>query len=208
VRVSNHSLATRALLAVVACWAATAVAGGNKDAARSCAASPAELAVVPLEHRGKITKKAVLGKKSECLVLTEGGNRPAVLFELPSFTQSYSVNVRSALLGTTVLVPRVDVLDAQKVRRRSLGLHAVRRRGDSLELDVFVTKNDAEDRYLVVYSDPDASGQGESRSSMGTQTIYVANTFWVSGTENNVEVKYVENGVLVLTLKGPQWDKK
>jgi hypothetical protein len=130
-----------------------------------------------------------------------------VIVELPAFTQSYSVNVRS-MLGGTVLAPRVDVLDVQKAPRRSLGLQDVRRRGDSLELDVFVTKNDGDDRYLVLYADPSALGQGESRSSMGMQTAYIGTGYWMSGTDTKVQVNYVDEGTLMVTLKGPQWEKK
>lgn len=202
----------RVLVAVLACCVTLPALGAGKnkkeEVPRTCVASAAELTVIPLEDHVKQKKgKFVLGKKSECLATADGLNLPAVVVELPAFTQSYSVNVRS-LLGGTVLAPRIDVLDAQKASRRSLGLQEVRRRGDSLELDVFVTQNDGDDRYLVLYPDPAALGQGESRSTMGMQTAYIATGYWTSGTESKVQVNYVDEGILMVTLKGPQWAKK
>jgi hypothetical protein len=198
--------------ALVWCVAVPALGANSKnkkeEAPRTCVASVAELTVVPLEGYVQRKKgKFVLDKKSECLATPDGFNLPAVLVELPTFTQSYSVNVRSLLRGT-VLAPRIDVLDAQKAQRRSVGLQDVRRRGDSLELDVFVTQNDGDDRYLVLYPDPGALGQGESRSSMGMSTAYIGTGYWTSGTESKVQVNYVDEGTLVVTLKGPQWAKK
>jgi hypothetical protein len=194
--------------ALACCVALPALSAEKKDEPRTCVANAAELTVVPLEDHVKRKKgKFVLGKKSECFVTADGFNLPAVIVELPAFTQSYSVNVRS-MLGGTVLAPRVDVLDAQKAPRRSLGLQDVRRRGDSLELDVFVTRNDGDDRYLVLYADPSALGQGESRSSMGMQTAYIGTGYWMSGTDTKIQVNYVDEGTLMVTLKGPQWEKK
>jgi hypothetical protein len=194
--------------ALACCVTLPALSADKKDEPRTCVASAAELTVVPLEDHVKRKKgKFVLGKKSECLLTADGFNLPAVIVELPAFTQSYSVNVRS-MLGGTVLAPRVDVLDAQKAPRRSLGLQDVRRRGDSLELDVFVTRNGGDDRYLVLYADPSALGQGESRSSMGMQTAYIGTGYWMSGTDTKVQVNYVDEGTLMVTLKGPQWEKK
>jgi hypothetical protein len=209
-RVRNRISVRGCLVATLACCVALPALGKNKkeEPPRTCVASAAELTVIPLEDHVKRKKgRFVLNKKSECLVTADGFNLPAVVVELPAFTQSYSVNVRS-LLGGTVLAPRIDVLDAQKAPRRSLGLQDVRRRGDSLEIDVFVTKNDGDDRYLVLYPDPSVLGQGESRSAMGMQTTYIATGYWTSGAESKVQVNYVDEGTLLVMLKGPQWEKK
>jgi hypothetical protein len=188
--------------------AMTAFAGKKEAAPRVCVAAPADLTVVSLENHVKQKKgKFALNEKSQCIVTPDGGKLAAVLVELPQFTQSYSVNVRS-LLGATVLVPRIDVLNAQKEVRRSLGLTDVRRRGDSLELDVFVTKDSADDRFLLVYADPAAFGQAESRSTMGMQTSYIGTGYWTSGTETKQQINYVDEGTLLVSLKGPQWEKK
>jgi hypothetical protein len=204
----RHLVAAHALALIACCATGAALAAKKKDEPRKCAASTGELTVISLEqHVEKKKGKFVLGKKSECLVTADGGNLPAVLVELPPFTQSYVVNIRS-LLGGTVLAPRVDVLDANKVPRRSLGLADLKSRGDSLSLDVFINKENADERYLALYPDPSAFGRGESRSSMGTQTTYIATGYWISGTDSKHVVNYVDAGTLMVTLKGPQWDKK
>lgn len=183
-------------------------AGSKKEEPRVCAASSAELKVVSLEEHVKKKKgKFVLGKKSECLATADGIDLPAVMVELPPFVEPYVVNIRS-LLGSTVLAPRVDVLDAAKNQRRTLGLADVKSRGDSLSIDVFMNRDNADDRYLVLYPDPSALGHGESRSSMGMQTAYIATGYWTSGTESKQLVNYVDAGTLIVTLKGPQWEKK
>lgn len=202
----RHSIAAHALAIVACCATGTALAGKKKEEPRACVANVAELSVVSLEQHVKKKKgKFVLDKKSECLVTADGGNLPAVLVELPPFTQSYAVNIRS-LLGSTVLAPRVDVLDANKVQRRSFGLAELKSRGDSVALDVFINKDNADDRYLVLYPDPSAFGQGESRSSMGVQSTYIATGIWMSGSDSKQVVNYVDAGTLIVTLKGPQWE--
>lgn len=201
-------IAAHALAIVAGCATGTALAAKKKEEPRACVANAGELTVVSLEQHVKQKKgKFVLGKKSECLVTPDGGNLPAVLVELPPFTQSYAVNIRS-LLGGTVLAPRVDVLDANKAQRRSLGLADLKSRGDSVSIDVFINKDNADDRYLVLYPDPSAFGRGEARSSMGMQTAYIGTGYWTSGTENKQVVNYVDAGTLIVTLKGPQWEKK
>ncbi|MBM0107380.1 hypothetical protein JM946_21790 [Steroidobacter sp. S1-65] len=204
----ERSLVRTVALAVAACLASHASHAGKKEEPRVCAASTAELKVVSLEEHVKKKKgKFVLGKKSECLVTSDGINLPAVLVELPPFVEPYVVNIQS-LLGGTVLAPRVDALDAAKAHRRSLGLADVKSRGDSLSIDVFMNQENAEERYLVLYPDPEALGRGESRSSMGMQTTYIATGYWMSGTESKQLVNYVDAGTLIVTLKGSQWDKK
>lgn len=205
---SERYLIRAIALAIAACLASNASHAGKKEEPRVCAASSTELKVVSLEEHVKKKKgKFVLGKKSECLVTSDGINLPAVLVELPPFVEPYVVNIRS-LLGGTVLAPRVDVLDAAKTQRRSLGLADVKSRGDSLSIDVFMNRDNADERYLVLYPDPSALGRGESRSSMGTQTAYIATGYWTSGTESKQLVNYVDAGTLIVTLKGSQWEKK
>jgi hypothetical protein len=196
-------------LAIAACFAgcASLAAGKKEEPPRVCAASTAELKAVLLEEHVKKKKgKFALGKKSECLVTADGINLPAVLVELPPFTESYVVNIQS-LLGKTVLAPRVDVLDATKTQRRSLGIAETKSRGDSLSIDVFINQENADERYLVLYPDPTALGRGESRSSMGMQTAYIGTGYWMSGTESKQLVNYVDAGTLVVALKGPRWEK-
>ncbi|WP_116807936.1 hypothetical protein [Steroidobacter cummioxidans] len=195
-------------LAIAACLASNAAhAAGKKEEPRVCAASNADLKAVALEEHVKKKKgKFVLGKKSECLVTSEGISLPAVLVELPPFVEPYVVNIRS-LLGGTVLAPRVDVLDATKMQRRSLGSTDIKSRGDSLSMDVFVNQENADERYLVLYPDPASLGRGESRSSMGAQTTYIATGYWISGTDSKQLVNYVDAGTLIVTLKGSRWEK-
>jgi hypothetical protein len=204
----ERTLVRAVALATAACLASSAShAAGKKDEPRACAASIAELKSVLLEQHVKKKKgKFALGKKSECLVTADGISLPAVLVELPPFAEPYVVNIRS-LLGKTVLAPRVDVLDATKTQRRSLGLADTKSRGDSLSIDVFINQDNADERYLVLYPDPTALGSGESRSSMGLQTAYIGTGYWTSGTESKQLVNYVDAGTLVVTLKGPRWEK-
>jgi hypothetical protein len=198
-----HAIALVALGAV----SVPAVAG-NKEVARACASEASALRVISLEaHVKQKHGKFVLGKKSECLVTADGGNLAAVLVELPAFTEPYSISIRS-LLGKSVLVPRADLLDATKVRRRSLGLQDVKRRGDSLSIEVFINNENADERFLVLYADPAALGQTETRSSMSIQSTYVVTGTWMSGNEAKQVVDYVSEGTLVVALNGAQWEKK
>jgi Maltose operon periplasmic protein precursor (MalM) len=194
-------------------WVACTIPAGPANAAKAvkaheCLADPAGLTVVSLAAYVKEKKgKFVLGEKSECLVTADGGNLPVVVVELPQFSEPYCVSVRS-VVGASVLVPRIEVLDSQKTVRRSLGLADIHRRGDSLEVDLFVNEPDAADRYLVIHADAAAFGQGESRSTMGIQTTYVGTGYWTSGTEASRQINYVDKGTLFVELKGPQWEKK
>jgi hypothetical protein len=205
---SPRHLAALAFAVLACCAAGAAMAAKKKEGPRECVANIAELTVVSLEQQVKKKKgKFVLGKKSECLVMPDAGNLPAVLVELPQFTQPYAVNIRS-LLGGTVLAPRVDMLDVNKTQRRSFGLADLKSRGDSLSVDIFINDDNADERYLVLYPDPSAFGHGESRSSMGMQTSYVGTGYWISGTDTKRVVTYVDAGTLIVALKGPQWEKK
>lgn len=203
----RYRLAAHALAIIACCTTGAALAAKEKEDKRTCVANASELTVVSLEQHVKKKKgKFVLDKKSQCLVTADGGKLSAVLVELPPFTQSYAVNVRS-LIGPTVLAPRIDVLDATKAQRRSFGVNELKSRGDSLAVDIFINKDNADDRYLVLYPDPSAFGGSQARSSMGMQTSYVGTGFWTSGTDKKQVVNYVDAGTLMVTLKGPQWDK-
>ena len=205
---NRFARACHATALVALCAVSVPAVAGNKEVARICADGVSALRVISLESHVKQKKgKFVLGKKSECLVTVDGGNLAAVLVELPAFTEPYSINIRS-LLGKSVLVPRADLLDATKATRRSLGLQDVKRRGDSLSIEVFINNENADERFLVLYADPAAFGQAETRSSMSIQSTYVGTGTWMSGNEARQVVNYASEGTLVVGLNGAQWEKK
>lgn len=77
------------------------------------------------------------------------------MFELPSYTQPYSIVISSATSGSAsdraALLPRVSMLGADYEPLRSFDEATLRQRAGTFELTVFVNARNAAERHLVVY---------------------------------------------------------
>jgi hypothetical protein len=162
---------------------------------------PQRLETVHAEKRGRIALDAT----AQCLGGVAGFPVAAVLLELPAFTEPYSVRVFS-LVGGTFAIPRLELLDAQFARTRQFAADDFTRRGDSISLEVFVDADNAADRYLLAYVDPERIGTGDARRVMSVN----ANPYFYmwTGAETQQVAQAVDSGRLVVELVGERWKKK
>ena len=116
--------------------------------------------------------KVPLNRAAGCLGHTQGITVPAVLLTLPEFTGPYSIKV-AAPVGKTYFIPALQLLDEALQVRRSIPPQELRRRGMELSTEVFVGAPNVEERYLLVFIDPDNLGKMDTRTSMSTQTAFV-----------------------------------
>lgn len=110
-----------------------------------------------------------------------GGNKAFfVLYELPPFTQAYSIAITSnpggSLNDSAIFIPRVAMYDDQFNVVRFFDEKTLRNRGNTLERTVFINPANKDERYLAVYGS-DLSASIERSYSMVTVTPVVAGPF-------------------------------
>lgn len=110
-----------------------------------------------------------------------GGNKAFfLLYELPPFSQPYSIAFTSSASGqlndAAIFVPRVALYDAQFNVVRYFDEKTLRNRGNDLERTVFINPDNKAERYLAVYGS-DLSASIERSYSLVTVTPVVSGPF-------------------------------
>ena len=140
-----------------------------------------------------------------------GGNKAFfVLYELPAFTDTYSIVIVSQAQGTVqdtaLLVPRVATFDADFKLQRYYDEKTLRNRGDNVERTVFLNPANRAERYIAIYgSDPAAAI--ERAYSMATvtpvSTGYVTFNIY-SGVDGKSTLRSAPAGKLKIEVQGLQ----
>ena len=140
-----------------------------------------------------------------------GGNKAFfVLYELPAFKDTYSVEVTSFVNGTlqdsALLIPRMATYDANFKVVRYFDEKTLRNRGNKLERTVFFNPADRGERYLAIYGS-DLSASIERAYSMVTVTPVMvgAVTFNIyGGQDGKSTLRSAPGGKLKVEVKGLQ----
>lgn len=138
-----------------------------------------------------------------------GGNKAFfVLYELPAWDRSYSINLSSQAAGTqtdvALFIPRIAMYDANFKVTRYFDEKSLRNRGNNLERTVFMNPADRSERYLAIYGS-DLSASVERAYSMVTvQTVSTGFvTFNVySGVDGKSTLRSSPVGNLQLEVQG------
>ena len=171
--------------------------------ARICAARPdlAAARKLPLEgssENGSRSPEGVtvnLDASTACLKPAGGDKRVYVLFQLPDSTVPYIITVTSTPVGTGLLSPYVEMLDAQGTVVREAPRDSFMFHGMALRVGL---RSHPGERYLLVASDPKSVGQTVSQIIEGTQTTMASTGTVVftihTGSDTTTTLTYAHSG--------------
>lgn len=172
-----------------------------------CAAKPdlGRALAVTLDKDHKATVRAVVDQTAPCLEQTAGNKSLYAVFELPAADASAVVTVASATIGGGVFSPHVVLLNDQGLPLRELERDKFLFRGNELSV---LFRQHADDRYILVASDPSAVGKSfvqvsetTSSQTMGTGTAAGPVYFTVyTGTDVSGEYIYAHTGAVTVTI--------
>lgn len=139
----------------------------------NCAAAPDLSAAVPtvvtIDGDDEKPALATLDATSRCLAGTTGKSLYAI-FSIPD-GGPYTINVSSVSLGSSILAPKAEVLDAQGAVLHELPTSSFLFRGTNL---TSLYRSHAGERYLIVESDPANVGKPLQRLKENVQVNAVA----------------------------------
>jgi len=189
---------------VLASCAAPPVVPVVSLADRACAARPTLIGVPTLELGDKNKMEITVDGGESCVQAANGSRSIYVAVALPLTSVNYVLSVRSTILGQTVFAPRMALLDGQGRTLREIPRSAFNFHGSDIYAAV---RSHADERFLVVFSDPGTVGQAESQIHEGVQqnTVVVAapggsvafTAF--SGIDQTVGFNYAYNGRLTIS---------
>jgi len=130
------------------------------------------------------------------------------LYELPEFTQPYSVTVTSMPSGIVsdlaVLLPRLSFYDADFSPTRHFDDKTLRNRGNSVERTVFINSRNADEKYVAIYGS-DISTAVEKTYSMMTVTPVAVGAVMINyhtGEDGRSTLRSSPVGILEIEVKG------
>lgn len=172
-------------------------------AGRQCAPQPdlSAAQALALEGDGSSIKHPI-DNTAACVEGADGGKSLYRVFQLPQSAKSYMVAISSEPLGHGLFSPRVILLDAAGAKLRELPRDMFLFHGASLYAALRIHP---EERYLVVASDPQTTGQTVSQI-VGSTRVSTVNTGAVmfnmyTGAEANNTYTYAHSGVVTVTAK-------
>jgi hypothetical protein len=160
--------------------------------ALSCAAKPELSGAVPLrfDPKKETVSNAILDGKAGCLEAANGTRVLYKVFELPQTDAPYIVRLTAAPWGDTILAPRAQFLDSDGGAKRSTGHADFTFRGNTLAAFL---RSHADEKFLVVSSDPDVLGTSVSRinESVRTQAMSTGMVFFTMYTGSDTATNLV-----------------
>ena len=189
-------------------WVSAHAATDHPPDATPCATARAELkahdlAEIFLKQQGKVELKRAVG----CLKLENGMELPAMLLSLPPLDNPYSIRVAAPTRGSSYLQPRIEMLDAQYHPLRSYGAERLKRRGMEMSLEVFMNAANAEERFVLLYADPEHLGDTDQKTTSQSQALFVGTGFVITGNDRTASLRSATDGELTVQLLGEQWEK-
>lgn len=178
--------------------------------AAECAATPllAQASVLSLNPEKVTTETADIGLGSACLQDGGGSKRLYALFRLPDSAPVYTVAVAS-VAHKAVFALRIALLDGDGNKIRDIDGEALMFRGGAL---TGLFRPRADERYLLVASDPEAVGKEFSRTTQSMSTNMVsAGTVMVQvsqGADRTTQHVYSHSGRITVSVQPPTQSKK
>jgi len=119
------------------------------------------------------------------------------VFRLPEADGEYLLSLTSAPLGEGLFYPRVTALGANGNVLREIPRDSFVFRGNTLSLGLRMRP---EEKYLLVMSDPENTGQNISRIEEAvTATTYAVGAVVYSGASTTANYTYAYNGVITVS---------
>jgi hypothetical protein len=139
--------------------------------------------------------------ETACLLSAAGSKSFYRIFALPSDAPPYTILISSQPFGYGIFAPHLMMLDNAGAVTREIKSGAFVFRGNELTA---LLRSHAEERYLLVASDPDSLGKQFARITEQTQ-VYAGSTGTAiyeihTGTDTNNQLIYTANGKVSVTL--------
>jgi len=186
-----------ALLLIVLAGCAAAPPPTTSLEGRSCTARLDLANPRPLVLSGG-SVKVTLDQTSSCLEAA-GEKSTYLLFRLPDAAEEYIVSVSSEPLGRGLFAPHLLLLDDAGQLQRQLPRDSFMFHGAALAINIRVHPGE---RFLVVSSDSDTTGQQISHLVASTNVTTVSTGFVAfnvhTGAENTNSYTYAYNGVVIV----------
>jgi len=173
--------------------------------AENCAAKPDLTLAQPLILADKPGDEKPVATsfdaQSPCYESSPGVKSYYRIFQMPAGTVSYTVSVASTPFGQGVFAPDVALLDGNGNKLREIARQNFVFRGSDLTT---LFRNHPEERYLLVWSDPDGLGKTFELTKEATQ-VYTGSTGFSTyqihtGTDTTSQYIYTANGNVTITL--------
>jgi hypothetical protein len=136
------------------------------------------------------------------------GSQSFVLLELPTYKQTYAVNVTNLPQspGTfngseyTHIAMHIETLDAEFSPVRVYQHTGMKKRGIGYEKTVFINPPNQNERYLLIYGALNV--EPELVTVSRTDVVFVGTGFFIGGTDKPLTLKAASSGVLLVEAKG------
>src|SRR5438552_16376870 len=96
-----------------------------------------------------------------------------MLLALPPLDSPYAIRIAAPTQRSSYLQPRIEMLDAQYHPLRSYGAERLKRRGMEMSLEVFMNAANAEERFVLLYADPEHLGDTGQKTNSQSQALFV-----------------------------------
>lgn len=169
---------------------------------RECGTAPdLSLAVdVALNPKKRNTVSTVVDETTPC-VETPDGLAAYALYRLPESDNPYVVEIASDPVGGVMFVPRIRILDQNGEQLQEVTRDRLVFRDAALSVQ---RRSRAEDRYVLVMSDPTLVGKKFSRMSATTDSTTSSTgtvTFMIySGADKTVDLIFAHNGKIDVSV--------
>lgn len=175
-------LAAAGLLTGCATPGSQIAAQGKNDLANvvSCCNTLADARNVPLPRKSRVE----IDKTRQAFTF-DGGKSFFVLYQLPQFSQTYSIVLRSQpggmMSNASIFLPRVMLLDESFRQTRHFAETGLRSRGDVFERTVFINPANNSERYIAIYGADLAAPLNRVLSVVTTTSSQIFS--WSSGAD-------------------------
>jgi hypothetical protein len=143
-----------------------------------------------------------------CGFRRDGSVATYVVLALPAFERPWSLRLESLIEDQRLFAPEVATLDADGQVLRRLPLDRFAMRGDRLQAHLFFAAADADERYLLLRSAPEAIGRAERQMVSRSFFIPVLNAIlpilYVQGTERERQFIYSHDGLVQVQARSQE----
>ena len=194
-----------ACLALAACATTPTPVPLLTVSATNCSAAPNLSTAAPLVLAAKPgDEKPVeltFDAQTSCLQSAAGTKSLYRVFALPADAPPYTIMVSAVPFGQALFAPHLMLLDGQGSMTREVKSDPFVFRGSQLTA---LLRNHADERYLLIASDPDSMGKQFARTLEETQ-VYTGSTGYGiyqihTGTDTTQQMIYTANGNVSVTL--------
>jgi hypothetical protein len=131
-----------------------------------------------------------------------------VLFELPEYTQPYSLIVHNFPVAPGIFnsssytqIPlRIETFDSDFKSKRIYKHTEMKKHGIGFDKTVFINPQNKNERYILIYGDIEAGVEEITISK--TDVVFVGTGFFIGGEDKKISVAASDKGLISVDVKG------